>query len=547
MTVRAAPRAGAPAREKSFQFVTVGWPVRPAPSAGPPVALCTTAGVSSVPRRAHGLLNVGRKPRTGSGRTCFHSRDPGPACRRFRSPLKTLQNSVEAAWDADARHAARKAREIALLQRCLREPLALAPPQDVAAILAQKLHIAAVLRAERSLESWAITETARPAVREWQCGAFRLRFGYQRADLEVRGPPIYPALEADRPGFAEETLYTASGMSAIAALLTALLEVRPSLAVLAARGGYGETRELLERLAPRVRVAFLHRAREAGAVEAGARILWLDSAVPAGTDATLRRAPHRCDLVVVDTTCLGRRSARIRRVLRWARERDVPLALVRSHAKLDSVGIEYGRMGSVVLAWRRRGGHAWMRDLVRETRKSVRLLGCAAVPAHFPPFCGDGEYAALCAARTASIMCATRRLARRFEASVLRGSVTRFAHGLYLTLAPRGELRVRDVKRAVDHLCEALASTGLPVRHAGSFGFDFVAVEWFADPISRGNVIRIAPGDLPASVVDAVGDGVVRWFEAQRAGMAPPRRGPAVERGRAAIAEPVLGASRTAQ
>jgi hypothetical protein len=446
--------------------------------------------------------------------------------------LKTLQNPPtssgtpgDAAGGAEARHAARKAREIALLQRSLREPLALAPPRDTAAVLGQKLRIAAALRAERSLDSWAITETARPAVHEWQCGAFRLGFGYQRADLEVSGPSIYPGLEAGRHGFAEETLYTVSGMSAIAALVSALLAARPSLAVLAARGGYGETSELLAQFAPRVRISLLDRAGAAGPPGECARILWLDSAVPAGFDAALRRAPHRCDLVVVDTTCFARASSRIRRVLRFARERDLPLALVRSHAKLDSLGIEYGRMGSVVLAWRRRGGHAWMRDLVREARKSVRLLGCAAVPAHFPPFTGDEDYAPLCAERTASIVRATRRLARRLEASVLRGSLTRYAHGLYLTLAPRGVLRVRDVKRAVDGLCEALAGAGLPARHAGSFGFDFVAVEWFPDPISRRNVIRIAPGDLPAGVIDAVGDGVVRWFEAQRAGMGPPCKG----------------------
>ena len=223
--------------------------------------------------------------------------------------------------------------------------------------------------------------------------------------------------------------------------------------------------------------------------------------------------PRAARLVVFDTTCVGQTSGRIARVLAWARRHDVPVALVRSHAKLDSLGIEYGRLGSIVLTWRRRGPADFMRDLVREVRDTVRLVGSAPIPAHLPPFAGSPAYRAASVARTAALMRNTRRLGRALRTTPVGPSVTVYPHALYLTLDPRGELRVQDVKRAIEGLCEAISSQDLAVRHAGSFGFDFTALEWFTDPASKRNVIRIAPGDR-AAIADGCtggrGGGVVR-------------------------------------
>lgn len=415
----------------------------------------------------------------------------------------------------------RKQAEIALLEGCLdgrvAVPAGATSLRNVDEVIDRKFRLAAALRAERSLASWAITETARPERDEWRCGPFTLRYGYQRADLEVRGPALYPCLPL--AGHAEETLYTTSGMSAIASLLTALLQWRDPLAVRAARGGYGETRELVERYGGRVRLVPWTR-RRGNAGEAPCVVL---------VDSASAVVPHRDDpmprataLVMMDTTCFDAGSGRVARVVAWARRHDVPLALVRSHAKLDALGIEYGRLGSVVLAWRRRGeASPFMRRLVREARDAVRLTGSAAIPAHLPPFVGTASYRALTTARTAAIVRNVRRLSSALAATAAGAAVKRYPHGLYLTIAPRGELRVQDVKRVLSGLCDLLAAQGLAVRHAGSFGFDFTALEWFNDPVSRSNVIRVAPGDGPVSQMDALAAALGAWMTSQAPDPAP--------------------------
>jgi hypothetical protein len=187
----------------------------------------------------------------------------------------------------------------------------------------------------------------------------------------------------------------------------------------------------------------------------------------------------------------------------------VPIALVRSHAKLDCFGTEYGRLGSVVLiappSARSRIG-----ALATRVREAVRLFGAAPVLAHFPPFERAPDFQACCVLRTAAIVRSTRRMARVIGARCPSAGLKTFQHGLYLTIAAGAAASADDVKTAAADVATGLAAQSLPARHAGSFGFDFVAIEGGASP-DGGRSLRICGGDIPADLSEEIGRRIAAW------------------------------------
>lgn len=414
----------------------------------------------------------------------------------------------------------RKHEELRLLNDCLRKPLDMARPRSVDDLVRSKFQITAALRAEHELLGWKATETAWSQTADTASGPFAFSYDYQRADLTVRGPPFY---ELDG-GSASTAIYTASGMAAISAVLLASAQILEKADILVLPGSYGETLELIQGFIPQLRIEALKLPLgEAFAAANSPRILLLDSCSFAGAfEAALRCDGSGLDLLVFDTTCFAGRSGRIRRVLRWARRCNIPLVLVRSHNKLDSLGAEYGRLGSVVFVQgneqQRAGGADWTR-LASETRNAVRLLGGAALPAHFPPFAGSAAYWTLTKKRVAAILRNGRSAARYFAATLpMLSAELHFAHGLYVTLRGKRPLDEAAARQAAEDMSCELRRQGFPIRHAGSFGFDFAATEWFHDATTDQYSVRVAVPDLPTELWNELAAAIARWWLADQAG-----------------------------
>jgi hypothetical protein len=409
----------------------------------------------------------------------------------------------------------RKYSEIRLLNDCLSDSLPLIRPRSVDDVIRTKFRLAAQLRAEHALHDWEATETAWSASTRPTSGPFAFTYDYQRADLSVSGPPFY-----EESGDWSETIYSGSGMAALSTLLIATARILKKADILLLPGTYSETAELIQRHVPDFRsIAFELTVSHRLTGGQDPQILLLDSCVSATAyECALRCDWSKLDLIVFDTTCFACTSGHIRRVLRRARRYKLPVVLVRSHNKLDSLGVEYGRLGSTTfvncLDHDNHTPRAPIKRIAAETREAVRLFGGAALPDHFPPYVGSDAYWTLTNRRLAAMLRNGRRAGRLFSREL--GPLcaqSHFAHGLYLTLRGRQGLDAEEARKAAECMSRELSDEGHAIRHAGSFGFDFAATEWNRDTTTGEYCIRLAVPDLPSATWQRLAEAVSSWWE----------------------------------
>ena len=366
----------------------------------------------------------------------------------------------------DEAYLTRKQRELAAIsgKPCAR-------PASAQSALHLKLKAAADRKAQFFAHNQDLTET------NWDDepqGSDKLTFNfdYQRAGLKVEGTEVYPA---DVAGPALVTYFTNGGMAGLAATFTALNSLGLTKVSLPP-GCYSETPELLEFLR-------LTGLQNGGASE---EVCVVDSAAP--SLAGWEQKAARAKVLVVDTSCYVSSSGRLREWIRLAREGRQSLVLVRSHTKLDNLGVEYGRLGSIVVI------HSEIDGLLTALDDAVRLLGAAPAPVQFPEYADKQEFQRLCRQRVHQMIRVTRTL--RSELSAAGYAPAYYQHGLFTTVAV-GDGTQQGVEETAREIAAQLRERGLSVRHAGSFGFDFVGLEWFNDTRVERVMLRISGGDIP--------------------------------------------------
>ena len=96
----------------------------------------------------------------------------------------------------------RKTTEITYLVQLLHKPIIAEPPKTVHEVVELKFRLRAFALSEAVCEHQNMTETCRTDEHEHRFGGYVLRYGYQRFDLDVSGPPVFIGSIWVSPSFA---------------------------------------------------------------------------------------------------------------------------------------------------------------------------------------------------------------------------------------------------------------------------------------------------------------------------------------------------------
>ena len=317
-----------------------------------------------------------------------------------------------------------------------------------------------------------------------------LRWSYRRFDerIRARAQSIYPALQT-RVAFA---IFSGSGMAAISAALQALdAAVAGGTPLGIPIDAYFETLRVAG-LLRRVR-ALIDAEPRAGAVH------YLDSITTRDRSAFDARG---LGAVLFDTTCYDAADVRIGQVVEHCREARVLCVLLRSHLKLDCLGLEYGRLGSMVVLLPNRPDGAQV-ALARKLRAGA-LDRLALGGGNFAPssiFRLAAEARALNQARNQAMARSQARAGARLQASCAPTGVVVPHHGCFLILRPALDTLWAG-SRYLSRLVAALQQNHVAARAAPSFGYDLVAATLLRVPERRQSSIRLALPDFDEDELD---------------------------------------------
>jgi hypothetical protein len=290
-----------------------------------------------------------------------------------------------------------------------------------------------------------------------------------------------------------KNFFTNSGMSAIAALLIGL-QTAGIRNVKSIKDIYFETNRLFNMLKIRQKRTFL----------SDKYVLWLDT-ISCNHNFNRQLSKSNANIIVIDSTCfLGDELLPI--ISRIIRENKLCI-LVRSHTKLDMLGTEYSKLGSIsfiipkILSTTQ---EALYTSIILNSAEAIGKIGAHVSIAEIPPFWQNKSFKKLSSARFNIIKKNNERFHKCCEQFGVKCILPE--HKLFV-LFDVDEFKYNKFKENI-----LKTKSAQYISFFGSFGFDFVIADKYVDLNTNKTMLRMAISDYPTKIIEQISQDVTNAF-----------------------------------
>lgn len=199
--------------------------------------------------------------------------------------------------------------------------------------------------------------------------------------------------------------------------------------------------------------------------------------------------------IIVDTTCLDYQQSY--KIISTFCKKNISCIVVRSHTKLDMLGTEYSKLGSVTYYIPFRIEHEkkiMVKNILKRNMDMLGMFGIWASPKDIPPFWNMSALNRLCSQRISALVKSNKYAYIKLKEALMKKIILP-DHSLFI-LIPMKQLDTNILRKKLKIFVEMERQRDIPIAFATGFGFDIVVIDLYYDVISSSNFIRLAWADI---------------------------------------------------
>jgi len=214
------------------------------------------------------------------------------------------------------------------------------------------------------------------------------------------------------------------------------------------------------------------------------------------------------DLIIIDSTVYT--PSELKGLINRILDKNKNLILIKSHTKMDMLGIEWSPVGSVCII---SNDKKFVDEIELEFRIVLSIIGGYAYPNSIPLYWSNKDFVEVTENRSKVIKKNGELVYKKLKEALPNIEIIKPPHNMFILIKPNVFIDYETLEKDLHKYTEETKYKGL-INYADSFGLDVLGINgYFENMAADTEVIRISLTDYPYEVCSLIIDEFIVWLK----------------------------------